>query len=119
MNMTKRIEVFLYYKRSTDDGKTWGADTHLSEGQAGSEHPAIAVSGSNIYTVWHGLRSGSLNIYFKRSTDGGMTWGEDTRLTTSGKSAHSSIAASGSSVHVVWGDHRDGEQAEIYTRASR
>lgn len=107
----------IYYKRSPDGGSTWGPDTRLSADPAGREHPAIAVSGLNVYVAWHDTRGAHLNIYFKRSTDGGDTWGPDIQLTTSGTAAHSSIAASGARVHVVYGDNRDGH-AEIYTRRS-
>ncbi len=107
----------VYYKRSTDGGSTWGPDTRLSAGPASSQHPAIAVSGMNVYVAWHDTRDANLKIYFKRSTDQGSTWEPEIPLTTSGASAHSSIAASGTHVHVTFGDNRDGH-AEIYTRHS-
>src|SRR5262245_33277324 len=107
----------IYYKRSIDGGFNWEPDLRLSPHPARQEHPSIALSGDNIYIVWHDTRDGGLNIYIKRSTDGGANWEPDVRLSSSGSAAHASIAASGSSVSVVWGDSRDG-QAEIYTRAS-
>lgn len=110
----------IYYKRSLDRGATWTADTRLSHDPAPKEHPAIAVSGSSVYVVWHDLRNRNLDIYFKRSLDGGHHWEPEDRLSirNPGGSAHASIAASGTGVYVVWGDHRDGEQAEIYFRSS-
>ena len=107
----------VYHKRSTDGGSTWGPDTRLSGDQAVGEHPAAAASGSNVYVVWHESGPGGADIHFRRSTDAGITWGPDSKLTASGKSMHPSMAASGSSVHVVWMDNRDG-QTEIYTRRS-
>jgi len=108
----------VYYKRSADGGVSWGSDERLSESAAPSEHPAIAVSGSAVLVAWHGMRPGGLDVFFKRSTDGGTTWDPTIALTQAGSCAHASIAASGSKVHVVWGDTRDGH-AEIYTRRSR
>ncbi|HEY2934272.1 MAG TPA: sialidase family protein, partial [Acidobacteriota bacterium] len=110
----------IYYKRSDDDGASWGPDTRLSSDPAPKEHPAIAVSGSSVYVVWHDMRNRNLDIYFKRSLDGGTSWEQENRLSIGNPrgSAHASIAAAHSNVYVVWGDHRDGDQAEIYFRAS-
>ena len=107
----------IYYKRSTDGGLNWETEIRLSEDPAFREHPAVAVSGSHVYVVWHDSRNGGLNIFFKRSTDGGATWGPDFQLTGTGADAHASIAASESQIHVVWGDNTTGH-AEIYTRRS-
>lgn len=57
-------------------------------------------------------------IYYRRSSDRGSTWGPDTRLTTAPlPSARPSIAAAASELHVVWFDFRDGN-AEIYYKRS-
>lgn len=107
----------IYYKRSEDDGGTWGPDTRLSVGPGPNEHPAVAVSGSNVYVVWHGIREGGSDIFLRHSRDGGASFDPVTPMTSRHSSAHASVAASGSAVHIVWADGRDG-QAEIYTRRS-
>lgn len=108
----------VYTKRSTDHGVTWGKDVRLSESSEPDEHPAVAVSGPNVYVVWHGIRDGhSFDVFFKRSIDGGLTWQPAFALTGAHKAAHASIAASGSAIHVVWGDSHTGH-AEIHTRRS-
>jgi hypothetical protein len=108
----------IYYKRSTDEGLTWGPDTRLTNDPAGSGHNSIAVSDSIVQVVWHDDRDGNFEIYYKRSTDGGLTWGDDTRLTNaSGDSKCPNIAISGPVVHVVWFDNRDGDE-EIYYKHS-
>jgi hypothetical protein len=100
-------DAATYYKRSVDQGKTWGTDTRLSDLGSTSANPAIAVSGSVIHVVWNDDRDGNLEIYYKRSTDGGLTWGADTRLTNDNDvSQHPSLSVSGSNVHVVWNDDR-------------
>ncbi len=108
----------VYYKRSADGGETWGPDVRLSEDAAWREHPAIAASGNHVYVVWHDARNEGLDIYFKSSADGGLTWSGETQLTSDGSSAHASIAAQGENVQVIWGSHQDGPQAEIYTSHS-
>jgi hypothetical protein len=109
----------IYYKCSTDGGVTWGADTRLTNNTAESRYPYIAVSGSIVHTVWYDNRDGNDEIYYKRSTDGGVTWGADTRLTNN--TAYSnvpSIAVSGSIVHTVWQDNRDGNYEIYYKRST-
>jgi len=108
----------IYYKRSPDHGQTWGPDVRLAACSVVQEHPAIAVSGEYVYVVWHSRQDNGLNIFLKRSSDGGANWDAEEQVSTSNSAAHSSIAVAGASVHVVWGDHRDGEQSEVYIRNS-
>ncbi|MEP7146815.1 MAG: hypothetical protein ABI792_07375, partial [bacterium] len=104
----------IYYKRSTDGGISWGADTRLTNNSAFSERPSVSVSGSVVHVVWSDQRDGNLEIYYKRSTDAGVSWGSDTRLTNnSATSYNSSVTVSGQVVHLVWSDTRDGN-FEIY-----
>jgi hypothetical protein len=107
----------VYYKRSSDGGENWGPDTPLTQNLWPSEHPAVAVAGSQVYVVWHEVRGGGPNVYFRRSSDSGASWSPSVPLTDGHSSAHASIAVAGSDVHVVWGDGRDGH-AEIYGRRS-
>jgi len=106
----------IYYKRSTDGGNTWGADTRLTNAAGNSYTPSIAVSGDTVHVVWHDNRDGNEEIYYRRSIDGGTTWGPDTRLTNTGvDAALASIAVFGNNVHVVWQDLRWGSgNWEIY-----
>ena len=71
----------IYYKRSTDGGLNWGTDTRLTNDVSFSELPSIAVFGSIVHVVWDDQRDGNKEIYYKHSTDGGITWTSDTRLT--------------------------------------
>jgi hypothetical protein len=43
----------IYYKRSTDGGLNWETEIRLSDDPAWKEHPAVAISGSHVYVVWH------------------------------------------------------------------
>ncbi len=104
----------VYYKRSTDLGTTWGSDTRLTTDPNRSEYASVAASGSNIHSIWDDNRDGNYEIYYKYSSNGGLTWGPDTRLTNaSGNSFLPSMVLSGSYIHVVWMDYRDGNY-EIY-----
>jgi hypothetical protein len=107
----------IYYKRSTDGGVSWGTDTRLTNNSARSWDPSLAVSGPVVHLIWADERNGNLEIYYKRSTDGGVSWGTDTRLTNNfADSWHPSVAVSGSVVHVIWEDSRDGNWEIYYKR---
>jgi hypothetical protein len=109
----------IYYKRSTDEGVSWGADTRLTNNTAMSERPSVAVSGQVVHVAWSDTRDGNNEIYYKQSTDGGVSWGADIRLTNDPDGSYNSpISASGSFVHVVWEEWRDGNPEIYYKRST-
>lgn len=109
----------LFYKRSTDDGVTWGADTRLTINNATSVQPSVAASDSAVHIVWQENRDGNWEVYYKRSTDIGNSWSNDVRLTSnSSTSAYPTVTVSGSIIHVVWYDVRDGNPEIYYKRST-
>ncbi|MFB3909622.1 MAG: FlgD immunoglobulin-like domain containing protein [Candidatus Eisenbacteria bacterium] len=101
----------VYYKRSTDDGATWGDDTRLTNDGSWSERAAVAVHGSSVHVVWYDGRIGPPRIFYKHSLDGGTTWGPDVCLTPdTGVGYHPSIAVWGDIIHVAWTDMSAGPQ---------
>jgi hypothetical protein len=106
------------YNRSTDGGISWGAETQLTIDSHASFMPSVSASGAFVHVTWEDLRNGGSNseIYYKRSSNGGLNWGADTRLTNADYySENSFVTVSGSVVHVVWIDGRtDENNAEIY-----
>jgi len=108
----------IYYKRSTNAGQNWSADTRLTYQTAQSRSPFIAVSGSVVHLAWHDNRDGNWEIYYQRSLDGGVNWSTATRLTNNnGMSNFPGVSVSGYIVHVVWCDDRNGN-LEIYYKRS-
>lgn len=106
----------IYSIRSTDEGLTWGEKTQLTYEAVSSEHPSIAMCGPVTHVVWQDLRSGVYQIYYKSSTDGGITWGEEERLMNTLYNAYyPSLAFSGEWLHAVWYDERDGNY-EVYCK---
>jgi hypothetical protein len=109
----------IYFKRSTDEGITWSQDTRLTNDPAFSVLPFVSVSGSYVHVIWYDYRDGNNEVYYKRSTNNGINWTEDTRLTNDPNDSHDPyIASSGSNVHVVWHDNRFGNY-EILHKMSR
>lgn len=109
----------IYYKRSTDGGVTWLSDMRLTGNPAVSYSPSIAVNGNLVHLVWYDTSDGNEEIYYKRSTNGGLTWEADVRLTNDPAfSDNTSITVSGSYVHVTWMDTRDGNYEIYYIRST-
>lgn len=108
----------IYYKRSIDNGETWGQDVRLTGNPVYPSYPSIATSDTAVHLVWQDLRDGNLEIYYKRSLDNGLTWSEDIRLTNgSGNSEFPSVEAQGSNVYVVWNDNLEGNFEIYYTHS--
>jgi len=108
----------IYYKRSIDEGGSWEADTRLTNNASSSVSPSVTVSGPAVHVVWFDNRDGNEEIYYKRSLDGGGSWGTDIRMTNNTAiSRNPSVTASGSAAHVVWEDNREGNW-EIYYKGS-
>lgn len=109
----------IYYKRSTDGGVSWGTDIRLTNFINDSSMPTVAVSGSVVHVAWQDLRDGNHEIYYKRSTDGGLSWGADVRLTNAVyESWHPSVSVTGSDVHIAWQDRRDVNDEIYYKRST-
>ncbi|MCI0474331.1 MAG: T9SS type A sorting domain-containing protein, partial [Ignavibacteria bacterium] len=114
-----RDDIFgdIYYKYSSNGGINWGTDTRLTYNIANSNNPSIAVSGSIVHVTWFDNRDGNYEIYYKYSSNGGINWGADTRLTyNNAESQYPSIAISGSIIHVIWQDNRNGNHSVYYKR---
>jgi len=110
----------IYYKRSSDGGSTWTTSRRITWTSGSSEKSALAVDSSDaLHVVWSDYQVGNPEIYYMRSTDGGLTWSVARRMTwTSGNSSRPAIAVDSSdTLHVVWNDWTP-TSTEIYYRNS-
>jgi len=82
----------------------WSEDFRLSYASDYSKISDIAVDSNNVYIVWSDKRSGSYEVYFKKSEDSGRTWSEDMKISeyTPSPFCKPKIAVNGSQLHVVW-----------------
>ena len=94
----------IYFRRSTDNGATWKSSVNLSNNPGVSRYPQLALSGSNVYIAWEQSDAGGSqsDIFFRRSLDGGATWGSKVNLSQNGHSIEPVLAAVGSSVYAAW-----------------
>jgi len=109
----------IYYKKSTDGGSSWITNKRLTWNSGDSEVPAIAVDSNNhLHVVWWDSTPGNLEIYYKKSTDGGSSWITKRLTWNSGWSFYPAIAVdSNNHLHVVWQDSTPGN-LEIYYKKS-
>jgi len=111
----------IYYKRSGDNGGNWTPDQRLTFDSNISGYSSVAASGPYVYVVWEDRRGDRFNIYYKRSTNYGVSWTGDTLLSDNGQStvevSFPSVVTSGPNVHVVWQSDKD-LNPEIYYRRS-
>jgi hypothetical protein len=109
----------IMYKRSTNSGLNWSSDTRLTNNTAMSEYASVSASGLNVNVVWRDTRNGNWEIYYKRSSDAGINWGSDTRLTNvNSKKDYPNVVSNCSNIHVAWADPRDNNIYQVYYKRS-
>jgi len=97
----------VYYRKSTDSGMTWSKTKRLTWMDNGSYRPDLAVDPSaNLHLVWYDENPSLYVVYYKKSTDGGVSWTSAKRLSWDpGWTAYPNLAVDGSStLHLVWED---------------
>jgi hypothetical protein len=67
----------IYYRFTTDAGVSWGATIRLTNAASKSEKPCIIAKGDFVHVAWQDLCNGDWSVNYKRSTDGGLSWGAD------------------------------------------
>jgi hypothetical protein len=85
----------ILYRKSTDGGASFDATVNLSNNAGFSAAPAIAVSGDNLYVVWHDNNDTPVNeILYRRSSDGGASFNAVINLSNNaGSSNNPDVAA--------------------------
>jgi hypothetical protein len=107
-----------FYKRSTDNGATWGSDVQLAADTTFSYFPMVAAAESAVHLAWTVNRGTGTHIRYRRSDDFGVTWGADAQMDSSnGSVSFPVLTATGSNVHLVWSDRRSGK-SQVYHRLS-
>jgi Tol biopolymer transport system component len=89
----------------------------LSEAKGSPAPSAYGALDGEIYVVWSDNRVGQRELFMRKSKDGGMTWGEEERLTESkADSISPAVVSDGKQVHLVWEEKSETDSAIFYKR---
>jgi hypothetical protein len=94
----------IFFKRSTDGGASFSDIINLSSNpNSRSSLPNIEVLENNVYTAWSDNPFNNGEVNYRRSTDGGASFGDIINLSNNtGDSIRPEITVSGSDVFIVW-----------------
>jgi len=98
-----------YSKRSSDGGIHWTPDSAVTSSTVGAILPVLVSSGDTLDLFWVDFRDGNAEIYRRSSSDGGGSWGPETRVTWDDSvSIRPAVAVNGQTTYLAWQDNRDG-----------
>lgn len=76
----------IYFAKSTDHGASYSPRQDVSLASQGIEHcfPAITTGATagDVRIGWMDMRTGSWNLFYRSSGDGGTTWGAETQVSS-------------------------------------
>jgi hypothetical protein len=77
---------FMLFKKSADNGNTFGNSTIIADSKTAGSAPAVSASsdGNNLYVAWFKYTQPSPTLFFKKSADNGATFGDAVRIDTNG-----------------------------------
>jgi len=105
----------IFFSRSADGGRTWTDALRVNNdaGGASQSRPSLVLdSAENIYVLWTDTRGGTTDIYFSKSTNGGLAFPLNTRVNdiTVNFQVNGDIAVDDTGlilIHAVWEDNRN------------
>ena len=107
----------LYCKTSSDEGLSWSDETRLTTDPSYDLSPSITqtVDGM-IWLVWSSGRTGDYDLYYKTSSNGGLSWSTETRLTADPHldKLPSIAQTSDGRIWVFWSSDRQGDPDIFY-----
>ncbi len=103
----------IFFTKSSD-GRTWSVPIRVNNdaGAASQSEPALALDPANaIYVAWTDTRLGTNDVFFSKSTDGGLSFSANVRVNdvTTNSQSEPDLAVDPVNphlVHVVWMDTR-------------
>lgn len=115
-------KVEVYYKRSLDDGVTWGSDVRLSNltPETPDPEPRLGTDGHIVLVVFSNRTPTGEHLFYVVSNDGGGDFSAPIELTHDpGDQSNTALAFVGSTVHVVWQERlNDGEEHILYAESA-
>ncbi len=109
----------IYWQLSEDGGETWDGEYGLTDDDAPSIQPAMAVGpDGRVRLVWSDRRSGVFQLYHASSTDDGVTFSPPAQLTFDGIGAWEPVlSVSGGRLHLAWSAFDERDSAAIHLAA--
>ena len=112
----------LFYKTSSDNGVSWSDEERLTTNPSWDICPSITQTWDGmIWVVWSSYRTGDFEIFYKTSSDNGLSWSDDTQLTLDTKKFDerpSVIQAVDGSIWVVWSSGSEVKTDDVYYKTS-
>ena len=98
--------------------KGWSEDVRLTYANDSRFFPDIAVSSNYVHVVWQDVNDTG-RVYYKRSTNNGVNWGNEKVLSVStGSILCPKLATNGTNVYMVWQNRTGGDKYEICFKKS-
>lgn len=96
----------IFFRKSTDNGQVFELPINLSNDPSDSITPDVSAFNNNVYVVWDDDNPGSDEIFFRKSTDSGVSFDPPVNISNSPDESDDPniTAASDNYVYVVWED---------------
>lgn len=106
----------IKFRKSENGGLNWGNKITLySAFDYGGNYPVIAASQDNVYVAYYRNTPGNSQIFLVKSTNGGLSFGNEVQVTNSINLAQvPQIAASGDTVVITYEDRDANWNYQIY-----
>jgi len=117
----RTVNVELFYKTSIDGGLSWSVDTRLTNNPATDGTPAIMQSqNGTIWVFWASDRTGNYDIFYKATSNNGLSWSSEVQLTDDpGKDvAPAALQTADGKIWVVWTSRRTLNDELFYKTSS-
>ncbi len=113
----ENTEIFV--RRSEDAGENWDAEIAITDDQAPSIQPTLAVTPDGVlHLVWADMVSGAFQLHHAESTDNGASFSDSTQLTSGSLGAwEPALAVDGERPYVVWSRFDDADRASVHKAA--
>jgi parallel beta-helix repeat protein len=109
----------IFYRRSTDGGRSFGPTGALQILSTEDRDPAIAMSGDLVVAAWEDHRLGNADIAYRVSRDGGATFGPELLLTSSPlDDRHVDLGVSGEFVVALWEEASAGNRSIAFRHSA-